>query len=105
MAYPLERKEAILNKLLPPSSKAIAEVAKEEGIPIGTIYAWQSKTKQASKQEYPCQEIIPKQITGQQRPNYQLWSKQPSYQSQISVNIAEKKVSILNRLNNGKTSV
>ncbi len=42
MAYPLERKEAILNKLLPPSSKAIAEVAKEEGIPIGTIYAWLS---------------------------------------------------------------
>ena len=38
MAYPQERKEAIIKKLLPPVNKSVAEVAKEEGIPSGTIY-------------------------------------------------------------------
>ena len=47
MAYPQERKEAILKKLLPPVNKSVAEVAKEEGIPSGTIYNWQVKANQS----------------------------------------------------------
>ena len=47
MAYPQERKEAILKKLLPPVNKSVAEVAKEEGIPSGTIYNWRVKANQS----------------------------------------------------------
>ena len=47
MAYPQERKEAILKKLLPPVNKSVAEVAKEEGIPSGTIYNWRIKANQS----------------------------------------------------------
>ena len=47
MAYPQERKEAILKKLLPPVNKSVAEVAKEEGIPSGTIYNWRVKGNQS----------------------------------------------------------
>jgi len=43
MAYPQERKEAILKKLLPPINKSVTEVAKEEGIPATTIYNWRIK--------------------------------------------------------------
>jgi len=47
MAYPLERKEAILKKLLPPVNQSVAEVAREEGISIQTIYSWQIKARQS----------------------------------------------------------
>ncbi len=47
MAYPEERKEAILKKLLPPVNKSVAEVAKEEGIPCATIYNWRVKANQS----------------------------------------------------------
>ncbi len=47
MAYPQERKEAILRKLLPPVNKSVAEVAKEEGIPSTTIYNWRVKANQS----------------------------------------------------------
>lgn len=40
MAYPQERNEAILKKLLPPVNKSVAEIAREEGISEGTIYNW-----------------------------------------------------------------
>jgi hypothetical protein len=38
MGYPRERKEAVLKKMLPPQSKTIPEIAKEEGIVVGTLY-------------------------------------------------------------------
>jgi transposase-like protein len=47
MAYPQERKEAILKKLLPPINKSVAELAKEEGIPSATIYNWRVKANQS----------------------------------------------------------
>jgi len=46
MAYPQERKEAILKKLLPPINQSVAEVVKEEGISATTIYNWR-KTNQS----------------------------------------------------------
>jgi len=47
MAYSIERKESILNKLLPPISKTVVEVAREEGISVQTLYSWRSKAKQS----------------------------------------------------------
>ena len=47
MAYPIERKEAVLKKLLPPVNKTVAEVAREEGISVQTLYSWRDKTKQS----------------------------------------------------------
>lgn len=40
MGYPLERKEAVLKKMLPPNNKSIKELAKEEGISEGTLHNW-----------------------------------------------------------------
>lgn len=38
--YSPERKEAILKKLLPPHNLTVAEVAREEGIAVQTLYQW-----------------------------------------------------------------
>ena len=45
--YSNERKASILNKLLPPSNKSVAEVAKEEGVSAQTLYNWHSKAKES----------------------------------------------------------
>lgn len=45
MAYPQERKEAILKKLLPPINQSAAEVAREEGISVQTIYSWRNQAR------------------------------------------------------------
>jgi len=45
--YSSERKASILNKLLPPSNKSVAEVAKEEGVSAQTLYNWRSKAKES----------------------------------------------------------
>jgi len=37
MGYPAKRKAAVLQKMLPPNNKPIAQLAKEEGIAQGTI--------------------------------------------------------------------
>jgi transposase-like protein len=68
MAYPQERKEAILKKLLPPVNKSVAEVAKEEGIPSGTIYNWRVK---ANRNYSPHSSTFPSQshLNGNQRIN------------------------------------
>lgn len=43
--YSQERKEAILKKLLPPHSRSVAEVAKEEGISDVTLYYWRKQLR------------------------------------------------------------
>ena len=43
--YPQERKDAILKKLLPPHSRTVAEVAKEEGISEATLYNWRKQLR------------------------------------------------------------
>lgn len=45
--YSTERKEAVLKKLLPPYSRTVAEVAKEEGIHIGTLYNWKKALRES----------------------------------------------------------
>ncbi|GMA84650.1 hypothetical protein GCM10025855_41850 [Shewanella glacialipiscicola] len=50
--YSPERKEAILKKLLPPHNLTVAEVAREEGIAVQTLYHWRDI---ARKKVAPCQ--------------------------------------------------
>ena len=38
--YSMERKEAVLKKLLPPNNRAVSSVAQEEGISAQTLYNW-----------------------------------------------------------------
>lgn len=38
--YSQERKEAILQKMAPPQSMTVAEVARQEGISTATLYNW-----------------------------------------------------------------
>ena len=47
MGYSIERKEAVLKKMLPPNNRSITELSKEEGISDATLYNWR---KQARKQ-------------------------------------------------------
>jgi transposase-like protein len=48
--YSAERKQAVLSKLLPPSNKSVASVAREEGVSQQTLYNWR---KQAKNQGQP----------------------------------------------------
>jgi len=41
--YPKERKDAVINKMLPPQSMTIPEIAKLENIPLGTLYTWKQQ--------------------------------------------------------------
>jgi transposase len=48
-SYSEERKQQILNKLLPPSNMSVAEVARNEGIGLQTLYNWRDKAKQQGR--------------------------------------------------------
>ncbi|WP_019677122.1 transposase, partial [Arsukibacterium perlucidum] len=43
--YSPVRKEAILKKLLPPVSRSVAQLAREEGICEQTLYNWRNQLK------------------------------------------------------------
>ena len=43
--YSPERKAAVLKKLLPPQSLAVAELARQEGISDVTLYTWRKQAK------------------------------------------------------------
>lgn len=47
--YSEERKEAVLSKMLPPYNMSMAEISREEGISVQTLYYWRDKAKQAGK--------------------------------------------------------
>jgi len=49
-SYSTERKQAILNKFLPPHNRSVASVAREEGVAEQTLYNWR---KQAREQGQP----------------------------------------------------
>lgn len=44
-SYSIERREAILIKLLPPQNMTVAEVARSEGISEQTLYNWRKQAK------------------------------------------------------------
>lgn len=48
--YSIERREAVLKKLLPPHNLSVAEVARSENISAQTLYTWR---KQAKEQGIP----------------------------------------------------
>lgn len=45
MGYSPERKEAVLQKMLPPSNQSIARLSKEEGISDATLYNWRQQAR------------------------------------------------------------
>ena len=45
MGYPNKRKAAVLQKMLPPNNKPIAQLAIEEGIAQGTLYGWRAAAR------------------------------------------------------------
>ena len=47
--YSVERKQAILNKLLSPNLSSIAQLAREENIAEQTLYNWRNRAKQQGK--------------------------------------------------------
>ena len=49
MGYSLERKEAVLKKMLPPNNRSIAALAKEEGISDATLYNWRQHARNAGR--------------------------------------------------------
>lgn len=44
--YSQERREAILQKMAPPHSLTVAEVARQEGISEGTLYNWRKAARE-----------------------------------------------------------
>jgi transposase-like protein len=49
MGYSLERKASVLSKMLPPNSRSIADLAKEEGISDATLYNWRQQARNEGK--------------------------------------------------------
>jgi transposase-like protein len=45
MGYPKERKEAVLQKKLPPNNRPIPVIAREEGISEATLYNWRKAAR------------------------------------------------------------
>ena len=49
MGYSVERKEAVLKKMLPPNNQPIAVLANEEGISDATLYNWRQQARNEGK--------------------------------------------------------
>jgi transposase-like protein len=47
--YSEARKDAVLRKLLPPHSRTIADVAREEGISAATLYNWRKEARRQGR--------------------------------------------------------
>jgi len=45
MAYPEERRAAVLAKMLPPANMTLARLAEEEGISVGTLAKWRAEAR------------------------------------------------------------
>jgi len=45
VGYSVERKEAVLRKMLPPNNKSLKELAQEEGISEATLHLWRKKIR------------------------------------------------------------
>ncbi len=69
--YSKKRKEAIINKMLPPSSVSVPELAKQENIPYGTLYTWKQlhidKTQQTQEPKTESTNVSTKQWTAEQK--------------------------------------
>ena len=45
MAYSMERKQAVLNKMLPPNNMALRQLSREEGISEATLHKWRTAAR------------------------------------------------------------
>ena len=45
MGYSLERRSAVLKRMLPPNNVAILQLSREEGISEGTLYMWRAEAR------------------------------------------------------------
>ena len=45
MGYSLERRSAVLKRMLPPNNVAIRQLSREEGISEGTLYMWRAEAR------------------------------------------------------------
>lgn len=45
LAYPVERKAAVLAKMLPPASRTLARLAEGKGISVGTLAKWRAEAR------------------------------------------------------------
>lgn len=66
--YSLERKQSVLNKLLPPHSRSVPEVAGEEGISEPTLYNWLSQAREGGS-------VVP----GSRASNAEKWSNEAKF--------------------------
>lgn len=66
MGYPIERKEAVLKKMLPPNNRSIAELSKEEGISDATLYNWRNTARKQGRL-MPDSDSSPKGWTSQDK--------------------------------------
>jgi len=46
MPYSIERKEAVLRKMMPPHNRTIKQLAKEEGISEATLFNWRKQARE-----------------------------------------------------------
>ncbi|MEA3465952.1 MAG: hypothetical protein U9R29_08120 [Thermodesulfobacteriota bacterium] len=51
--YPKELKDSMIAKMLPPQNISVPLLAKETGIPTGTLYTWQHKARRRSVSAKP----------------------------------------------------
>jgi len=66
MGYSLERKESVLKKLLPPVSRSVSQVSKEEGISSATLFNWR-KAARMKGQTLPDSDIPADQWSSQEK--------------------------------------
>ena len=45
MKYSVERKQAVMAKMLPPHNKTVSQLAEEENISVPTLYAWRKEAR------------------------------------------------------------
>lgn len=49
MRYSPQRRESVLKKMMPPVSRSVAELAREEGISEPTLYGWRKQAREAGR--------------------------------------------------------
>ena len=63
--YSEEFKNALLEKLLPPQSVSVPQVAQETGMPKDTLYTWRSQARRAQGLAVPAPNSAPERWSGE----------------------------------------
>jgi transposase-like protein len=66
--YSMERKQAVLDKLLPPHNLSVNDVARREGISAAALYNWRKKAKQEGRP-----------VPGNRKPTPEDWSAKDKF--------------------------